>query len=107
MRTVWKYPLPRRQHAGYAALEIGDDAIIVLTGLDPVSKTPTIWVEHERPKPPRYQDANAPARLPDVAKVRYFRVAMTGDDIEPDEKHIGSIIETPHVWHIYERATGL
>ena len=36
--------------------------------------------------------------------IREFRVAVTDDDVEEGETHVGSMIDGIYVWHIYERA---
>ncbi len=88
-RVVWKFPL-----------EIGEvnsitvsAGMVVLTGIDPASGKPAIWVEH---------------RLGGLQDERRFVVYGTGHTIPgiggyPDDLHVGSVIDGSFVWHIYER----
>lgn len=104
MRTVWKYPLARR---GWNSWPVGKDATIVLAAIDHATKAPTLWIEHERPPEPLRGIGTAPAELTIKAgDLREFRVAVTDDDIGPDETHVGSMIDGIYVWHIYERTPG-
>lgn len=102
MRTIWKYPLAKR---GWNSWRIGKDAKIVLAAIDHRTKTPTLWIEHARPAPPRY-DLEAATDSLSFSRDDYreFRIAVTDDDIEEGETHVGSMIDGIYVWHIYERA---
>lgn len=103
MRTIWKYPLAKR---GWNSWRIGADAKIVLAAIDHTTKTPTLWIEHDRPEPPSYAIGAVTDTLTFRKEdYREFRIAVTDDDIEEGETHVGSMIDGIYVWHIYERAT--
>ena len=101
MRTVWKYPLARR---GWNSWPLGKDAKVVMAALDHTTKAPTLWIEHERPESNLRGIGTAPESLTmNKEDIREFRVAVTDDDIEPGEIHVGSMIDGIYVWHVYER----
>jgi hypothetical protein len=87
-RVVWKFPLQMR---GWNLIGIGPEAKVVLTGIDPESGAPTIWVEHD------------PEQMIETDKGRAFGVFPTGGTLAADADHVGSMIDRTFVWHIYER----
>lgn len=97
MRTIWKYPIARK---GYTAIRAERDDPIVLAAIDHQTRDPAIWIMHERP------ESHGPGltAAEEMDHLRYFRVALTGDDIEPGERHVGSMTQHEFVWHIFERA---
>lgn len=84
LRTVFKYAL----HAQVVEIELPTDGIVRLVAVDPATQQPTLWVEHD---------------LSGATERRTFLVVGTGMGVEPDTVHIGSVINEPFVWHIYER----
>lgn len=84
MKTVWKFPVSR---ASITRIDIPFDAKIALVGLDPATGGVAIWVQLEKTA---------------EKETRRFRVYGTGQDIEPDDRHVGSVIDRDFVWHVYE-----
>lgn len=93
MRTIWKFPIAIGEDT---TIEVPKMASIRLAGLDPATGQPAIWVELD------------PARK---RTERRFRIYGTGHEIEGDDGgfpqplHIGSVIQGPFVWHIFEIRT--
>lgn len=85
-RTIWKFPL---SNAGVNSIPLPERASVRLVDLDPMTGIPTIWVELDDSDPKR---------------VRRFLVHGTGHRIEPDEVHVGSVIQGSFVWHVFEQA---
>jgi hypothetical protein len=89
-RQVWKFPL-----GTMAVLSAPASAKVVLVALDPATDQPAIWLEVD-------QD------LPKVERI--FGIYGTGHSIEgnggfPSPLHVGSVVQPPFVWHIYELRT--
>ena len=86
MRTVYKYAIERIESKGELTLMLPSDAVIVHVGIDPNGKV-CIWCEldPERPQVPRQ-----------------LYVKATGDPIEDGLRHIGSFVNPPFVWHVYQ-----
>jgi hypothetical protein len=91
-RVIWKFPL----HSIETVVRTSAHAPIALCGLDPVSGAPALWIKNN----------------PDAEAVdRTFVIYGTGHEIEGDEGfpydiHVGSVIDGPFVWHVYERRAG-
>ena len=81
MRTVYKYPLTLGKVVEVEALN-GD---VVHVGLDPTGEA-CVWIEG---------DANSPM-------LRWFYIFGTGHLIESPASHVGSFVDAPFVWHVYE-----
>ena len=83
MRLVYKYPIvppgiPRH-------VEAPADARVVLVAMQ--DRRPTVWLE---------VDTEAPAVL------RRFAVFGTGEPLPPGVAHVGSCVDAPFIWHVYE-----
>src|SRR3546814_16649393 len=90
MRTIWKYPLARR---GWNPLLIGKDAKILLAALDHTTRAPTLWVELKRPDQSLRGIDKAETMMMNMDDIREFRVAVTDDDVEEGETHVGRSAE--------------
>src|SRR3546814_18402985 len=99
-RTIWKDPLARR---GWNPLHIGKDAKILLAALDHTTRAPTLWVELKRPDQSLRGIDKAETMMMNMDDIREFRVAVTDDDVEEGETHVGSMIAGIYVRHIYDR----
>lgn len=97
MKVVYKYPLAP---SGYTPVDTKPDAKVVLVGLDPETRRPAIWVEQVVPDRPKI----GTEPMSEAMEVRYFHIVGTGHEIEPNDQHVGSVIDGRYVWHIYERA---
>lgn len=90
MRTIWKFPIAI---GAVTKIEVPAIAPIRMAGLDPATGEPAIWVE---------LDTDAPR------VERRFVVHGTGHEIPgtdggyPQPIHVGSLIQGPFVWHIFE-----
>jgi hypothetical protein len=89
-RQVWKFPL-----GTMAVLSAPASAKVVLVALDSATDQPAIWLEVD-------QD------LPKVERI--FGIYGTGHSIEgnggfPSPLHVGSVVQAPFVWHVYELRT--
>lgn len=89
-RVIWKFVI---RHGVETVVSIPREAPVRLAGKDPASGDPAIWVE---------------VPTPAEAVARAFVVVATGQKIEGDggfpyDLHVGSYIDAPYVWHIYER----
>ena len=82
MRTIYKYPVPVDGNP----LSIPGLRKIVHVGQDPMGKA-TMWVEVDTDKP---------------ATLYHFGVIGTGHHIPDHSKHLGTFIDGPFVWHIYQ-----
>ena len=86
MITIWKFPLDLGVEN---VVNIDRFARVVMTAIDPDSGRPALWFEHN----PHGQKAD-----------RKIVIFGTGVDIQgPAHSHMGSVIDGPLVWHIYER----
>lgn len=88
MRTVWKFPLALNDE--WQELEVPESTLAgaQLVAKDPATAWPAVWLE---------VDTEAPLTN------RAFRVFGTGHPIPGDAFHVGSLVDGPYVWHIYER----
>lgn len=90
-RVIWKFAIAIR---GITPIQIPADSesppsrpLAVLTGLDPATGGPALWVELD----------------PEADRVeRRYQIRATGEKIAEDETHVGSLIDRGFVWHIYE-----
>lgn len=80
MRGVWKY----QTQAGRAAAPMANGPV-VLVGRD-LSGEVCVWIDGD---------------LSD-STLRAFRVFGTGQEVPPSAEHVGSWVEAPFVWHVYE-----
>jgi hypothetical protein len=71
-------------------LSIPQPGNIVLVGADPAAGNPAIWVE--------VYGADS------VTVDRKFYIRGTGHTVDIDDVHVGSYIDGPHVWHVWERS---
>jgi hypothetical protein len=97
MQTIWKFPLDMR---GWKQIVLPALSTIVLTGIDPASGAPAIWVELE------VTEDGGPDGDPVIegeVRTRWFGVFPTGGRIAENARHVGSMIDRSFVWHIYER----
>ncbi len=106
MRTIWKFPLPIGRQT---QIRCGPGPV-VLVGADPgYGGGPAVWIEHDKPEVTPWANDRPGAALIDDHR-RWFLVVGTGDEIEPEWTHVGSIIDKPqfgssgpsYVWHVYE-----
>lgn len=84
-RVVWKFPLESE-----TIIDLPRDAQVRLAGLDPAGGRCCLWIELN-PDAPR--------------EPRFFALYGTGQEIDgdfPSPMHVGSIIDRPFVWHVYE-----
>lgn len=88
MRTVHKFLVPFADpEAG--PLPVSRHAPVRLTGLDPRTGKPAVWIEVETTNPPGE---------------RRMAVFGTGHELPDGWVHVGSMIDGSFVWHIYEEA---
>lgn len=89
-RVIWKFVI---SHHEQTVLSIPKSATIKLTGVDPQSRQPALWIELD----------------PELERTfRAFEIVATGQTIDGDggypyDTHVGSVIDTNFVWHIYEK----
>lgn len=84
-QTVWKFPLAlssNRQHVPMPA-----DATVVHVAMQ--HGVPCLWALHV-PGGPQC--------------VRVFTVHGTGHEVEQGARHVGTCMEDPFVWHVFEVA---
>ena len=92
IKRVLKFPLSTSTNT----IELQGGSRVVLIALDPASGEPAIWLEVTECAMPQ---------------TRTFRVYGTGAKIFPGDPvggtnqdiHVGSVIQGPYVWHVYER----
>jgi hypothetical protein len=86
-RQVWKFPI-----GTVTVVSVPSTAKVTLVALDPATGQPAIWLEVDQ----------------DLPKVqRMFGLFGTGHSIEgnggfPSPLHVGSVVQAPFVWHVYE-----
>lgn len=92
MRQVFKFIVPFASEALAQMSEMPADPNwpVVLTGVDPRSGQPAIWLE-------------AVAGQCEPHTGRRFAAFGTGHDIPLGWAHRGSLIDGSFVWHIYEQ----
>lgn len=89
-RVIWKF---RLSHHGQTVLSIPALSSIKLSGVDPQTRQPALWIELD----------------PEAERVnRTFKILATGQPIEGDggypyDIHVGTVIDGNFVWHIYEK----
>lgn len=89
MRTVYKFLIPFASNAEESPpMPVSPSAPIRLTGLDPRSGQPAVWLEVETEA--------------DQGPGRRMMAFGTGHDIPKGLTHVGSLIDGSFVWHIYE-----
>lgn len=81
--TVWKFPL----RWGEVSVSMPRHAKVVLVGKDPASDYPALWAVVD-PEAER--------------ETRTFAVVGTGHAVPESSYHLGSLIELPFVWHVFE-----
>ena len=81
MTTIWKYPLTQA-----FSQDISKGARIVHAGKDPRGES-CLWAEID-------PDADT--------EMRHFRVIGTGHIVPENAEHVGSYIDGPFMWHVYE-----
>lgn len=82
-RTVWKFPL----HSAAVTFEMPVGAAVLYVAMQ--DGKPTMWAEVN----------------PLLDKVeRTFIIVGTGHPVQPGASYVGSTIDGPFVWHIYEGA---
>lgn len=88
-RTIWKFP------ASAQVADVGDSPRIIHFGPDPQG-TPCVWIEHD-PTVVR-------VRLEPVDRLRPFHwyIVGTGHTIPDGQRHAGSCVDGPFVWHVYQ-----
>lgn len=89
-RVIYKYTIPL---GAMGMFDLSPRAQVKMVGIDPTSGAPAMWVE---------QDPS------DVKVERRFRIVATGEPIGgdgnfPSDIHVGTVIDAPYVWHIYEQ----
>lgn len=86
-RQVWKFPI-----GSMTVVSVPFTANVTLVALDPATEQPAIWLEVDH-------------NLPKVERI--FGIFGTGHSIEgnggfPSPLHVGSVVQAPVVWHVYE-----
>jgi hypothetical protein len=84
MKTIWKFQIPIQDEF---ELYLPYIHRVLLTALQ--DEKPMMWVE---------VDTSSSKNIP----FKFF-VEGTGHEIEPSTVHVGSWIQPPFVWHLYER----
>lgn len=90
MRAVWKFPIDVSTVGGTVSPEITmpAGAKIVHVAQQRVGDVVTLWAE-----------VNPDAR---VRETRYFAIIGTGHPIPDGYEHVGTWLDDPFVWHLYE-----
>lgn len=78
---VWKYKL----NWGETTLKLTGDAVhfAIQDGV------PCLWAES-------YPEQET--------RDRYFKIVGTGHEVDGDSWHVGSVLDGPYVWHLYQEA---
>jgi hypothetical protein len=85
-RTIYKYPFSIES---MFELSLPFGAMVIHAGLDPAGQ-PCLWAEFDKAKS-------------SVKEIRPFFCVGTGQSLNPmANAHIGSFVQGPFVWHIYE-----
>jgi len=85
--VVWKFPLAS---SGINRFSVGSDAVIVMVAIDPETRRPAIWIQHD------HNGLQIEVR---------FEVFGTGWYIPDDLEHAGSVIDDGNfIWHVYQHA---
>ena len=83
-RTIWKYKI----------LRPGPQSVLLPVGATPVyfamQGIPTLWCE---------VDIDGGTEL----EYRTFEIVGTGHEIPPKAVYVGTCLDGPYVWHLYER----
>lgn len=93
MRTIYKYTLDLH-NAETWDIKVHEDAKILMVHTQ--SYTPPygtgirIWFETDDSRP---------------IVTRHFFIVGTGYEVKENSNHVGSCIDGPWVWHVYENAT--
>lgn len=87
MKTVHKFPI---LYGKAIELMLDPASKVVLVGKDWASKSLCIWIELDK------------SRGPEFAVRTKFEIYGTGHDIPHNAKHIGSYVDDPYVWHLYQ-----
>lgn len=83
MKTIWKFHIPIQDEF---ELHLPWNHKVLLTDLQ--DGNPMVWIE-----------VNTDSRTIPFK----FYVEGTGHEIEPNTDHVGSWVQSPFVWHLYER----
>jgi hypothetical protein len=84
MKTIWKFPIPIQDKF---ELHLPYIHKVLLTSLQ--DEQPQVWIE---------VDTSSSKNIPFK-----FYVRGTGHEIEENTYHVGSWIQSPFVWHLYEQ----
>lgn len=84
MSRVFKFPLKVTDQPQSLTLPVGAQIVLVA----PQREQLCIWI-----------DLNTDSSMQEL---RRFAVHGTGHDIGDGEKHVGSVLMEPFVWHVYE-----
>ncbi len=85
MRTIWKFPIARGEDG--SIIEVPVSAKFAFVGIGPDSGSVAVWVDLHTDSP-RVE--------------RRLRVYGTGWSIASGATYIGSAIDGPFVWHLFE-----
>lgn len=83
VRAIWKYRLPIK--TGEQELGIPPDGRVVHVGMQ--AGQIAMWVEVDP------SEGEGP---------RIFRVAATGEGVDDLWKYVGTVLDDPYVWHVFE-----
>ena len=90
LKKIFKYLLPIKD--GPVTLTLPAGSKVVHVGLDPADRL-SLWAEFDVDS----EVAN---------EIRTFEVVGTGHLIDGSLAHLGSVVDKPFVWHVYEKVTG-
>lgn len=91
MRTIYKYPIDKQN----VTIDLPYHHSVVAIGAQPINggsefsveSTPMIWIEHETER------RKSPVR---------FIVVGTGHEIPMGFVHVGTVMISTYVWHVYK-----
>lgn len=86
METMWKFVFELKSETLEIQVPLGSKARFV--GLDPITGNPAVWIhvmQHD-----------------EVKETKSFVIYGTGHKINALTEYVGSVIQGPFVWHIFE-----
>jgi hypothetical protein len=87
-RRIYKYTIVLDDRPTVVTLPVGSEVVMVGVQDAVMPGTVCLWAEHEVDE--------------DLFCDRAFVVHGTGHKINTNEVHVGSFIQEPFVWHVYE-----
>lgn len=86
MKVIWKFAFAGEFNGVTLYANLGKGAEVVHVGVDPGSGYPAIWIMHD------------PNKEQQQLK---FQLIGTGTPIPDGLEHVGSVIISPYVWHVF------